>query len=61
MNTPKTDPLAVSRQRAAAELGVSTDTIDRLVARGVLDQIKVSERKVSIRWKSLLKLIGEDA
>lgn len=59
--TYKVEPLAVSRQRAAVQLDVSTDTIDRLVQAGKLDQIKVGVRRVGITWKSLTKLIGEDA
>ena len=58
----KSAPLTVSRQRAAVELGdCSLDTVDRLVATGKLEKAQVGPRKVAIKYKSILKLIGEDA
>jgi hypothetical protein len=58
----RTDPLTVSRKRAAVELGdISEDTLDRLIAAGKLEKIQVGPRKVAIKWASILKLIGEVA
>lgn len=58
----RTEPLTVSRKRAAEELGnCSTDTVDRLVDAGKLEKVQVGPRKVAIKYQSLLKLIGEVA
>jgi orotate phosphoribosyltransferase-like protein len=47
--------VVVSKKRAAAALDVSVDTIDRLVARGELESVQVSDRRVGVTWRSILK------
>ncbi len=54
-------PFAVSRLTASKLYDCSLDTIDRMVARGELEKVRISTRKVAITWRSLQKLIGEVA
>ena len=60
-NTTELPRLAISRNEAARQLDVSLDTIDRMVARGELEKIQVSTRKVAITTRSLLRLLPSEA
>jgi hypothetical protein len=55
------EPFAVSRATAARLLDVSTDHIDVLIQRGHLERVMLGIRKVGITWKSLKRLVGEEA
>jgi hypothetical protein len=58
----QTPPFAVSRVTAAKLYGeCSLDTIDRLVASGVLEKVQISPRRVAITWRSLAKLLPAQA
>ena len=57
----QTDRLVVSRRSAAEQLDCSEDTIDRLAARGELDLVRFSPRRVGITVRSLRKLIERGA
>ena len=58
MDFSETDlqPLVVSKKDAAKMIGVSDDTIDRLVDQGDLDRVQLSTRRVGITYKSLRAL-----
>ncbi len=43
-------------RETASELGVSTDTVRRLIARKVLETVHVSARRVGIRRSSIDRL-----
>lgn len=58
---PPSPRLVVSKKTAAAAIDVSLDVIKDLVARGELDQVQVSPRRVGITWASLLRLVGRGA
>jgi hypothetical protein len=53
--------LVVSEKSAAVELGVSRDTIRRMVARGDLERVQISPRRIGITSRSILKLIDKGA
>jgi hypothetical protein len=60
-NLDQQPPFAVSKNTAAKLFEVSLDTIERMVARGDLEKIQVSTRKVAITWRSLQKLLPSEA
>jgi hypothetical protein len=55
--TQQPQPFAVSRLTASKLFDCSLDTIDRLVARGVLEKVQVGPRKVAVTMRSLQKLL----
>ena len=56
--SPSDKPLVVSRQKAAADLGVCLKTIDNMVGRGQLEKVQISDGRVGITWRSLVKRAG---
>ena len=53
--------LVVSKKGAAKALDCSVDTVDRLVARGDLERVQLSPRRVGVTWRSMLKLLERGA
>lgn len=47
----------LSRQEAALVLGVSVDTVDRLISTGALPRYRLRERYVRIREKDVQQLL----
>jgi transposase len=52
--------LIYSRKNAAKALDVSLKTVDNMVARGELELVRLTSRKVGITAKSLLARAGGD-
>jgi hypothetical protein len=49
-------PKFLSRQEAAALLGLDVPAVDRLIARGVLDRYLIRERYVRVRTGQVVEL-----
>lgn len=52
-----TMPQWLSRQEAAALLGVSVDTVDRLIRTGVLDRYRLRGRYIRVRGQQVQELM----
>lgn len=52
-----TMPQWLSRQEAAALLGVSVDTVDRLIRTGVLDRYRLRGRYIRVRGEQVSGLL----
>lgn len=50
-------PEYLSRQEAAAVLGVSVAVVDRLISTGALDRYRIRERYVRVRTRQVRELL----
>lgn len=46
----------LSRQEAAAQLGIAVDAVDRLIATGLLDRYRIRERYVRVLARQVAEL-----
>lgn len=53
-------PLLATRKQAAAELGVSTDTIDRLITKGHFKPCRIGARGIRIPFDQLERFAKGD-
>lgn len=49
--------LVVSVAEAAAALGVGENTVHRMIERGELREVRISPRRVGIRYRELVALV----